>query len=189
MKVLRRLVECSVAGLALALPWTEVGAQTQEPPRRIGLLGMNSKMQVFRFAAFRDEMRKLGYVEGGNLIIEVRWSRNLAVALAVALAIPILAITGLLTALAAHPPVGAASIALSAPTTLAYQGQVKVNGQPFTGLGQFKFAIINAGGRVFAGMPAMSRSQASRSTPKARSPASDSSALASGATPASNIAE
>src|SRR5579859_1322364 len=81
-----------------------------------------------------------------QVIIELRWSRNLALALAVALAIPILAVTGLLTALAAHSGAAPASVALSAPTTLAYQGQVKVNGQLFNGLGQFKFAIVNAGG-------------------------------------------
>jgi hypothetical protein len=81
-----------------------------------------------------------------RLVIEIRWSRNLALALAIALAIPILAITGLLTALAAHPGAGPASVALSAPTTLAYQGQVQVNRRPFTGAGQFKFAIVDAGG-------------------------------------------
>jgi len=81
-----------------------------------------------------------------HLIIELRWSRNLALGLAIALALPVLAVAGLLTALAAHPGATPASVALSAPTTLAYQGQVKVNGQLFTGLGQFKFAIVNAGG-------------------------------------------
>ena len=38
-----------------------------------------------------------------RFVIELRWSRNQALALAIALALPILAITGLITALAAHP--------------------------------------------------------------------------------------
>jgi hypothetical protein len=50
-----------------------------------------------------------------RLVIEIRWNRNLAIALAVALAVPILAITGLLTALAAHTGMGPARVALSAP--------------------------------------------------------------------------
>jgi hypothetical protein len=81
-----------------------------------------------------------------RFIIELRWSRNLALALAMALALPILAVAGLLTALAAHPGAGPANIPLSAPNTLSYQGQVKVNGQPFTGTGQFKFAIVSGDG-------------------------------------------
>src|SRR5262249_42573601 len=81
-----------------------------------------------------------------RLVIELRWSRNLALSLAIALAVPILAVIGLLTGLAAHPGAASASVALSAPTTLAYQGQVKVNGQPFNGAGQFKFAIVSTVG-------------------------------------------
>ena len=81
-----------------------------------------------------------------RFIIEVRWSRKVALCLAIALAVPILAVTGLLTALAAHPGAFPARVALSAPSTLAYQGQVKVNGQLFNGAGQFKFAIVSADG-------------------------------------------
>jgi hypothetical protein len=81
-----------------------------------------------------------------RLVIELRWSRNLVLALAIAVSLPILANTGLLTALAAHSGASPASVALSAPTTVAYQGQVKVNGQPFHGAGQFKFAIVSGNG-------------------------------------------
>ena len=81
-----------------------------------------------------------------HLIIELRWSRSLAIGLAIALALPLLALTGLLTVLAAHPGAAPATVALSAPTTLAYQGQVEANGQPFTGQGQFKFAIVSSSG-------------------------------------------
>ncbi|HZU87195.1 MAG TPA: hypothetical protein VFF78_06905 [Anaerolineaceae bacterium] len=34
------------------------------------------------------------------------------------------------------------------PTTISYQGLVKVDGQPFTGTGYFKFAIVSANGSV-----------------------------------------
>ena len=38
------------------------------------------------------------------------------------------------------------SLALTASTVVSYQGRVSVNGQPFSGVGQFKFAIVNADG-------------------------------------------
>ena len=53
-----------------------VDAQRSEPVRRIAFLGMDSGMQATRIAAFRDEMRKLGYVEGENLVIETRWAQG-----------------------------------------------------------------------------------------------------------------
>lgn len=58
----------SLATLALA--------QRPETVRRIGFLGMDSAMQATRIAAFRDEMRKLGFVEGENLVIETRWAQG-----------------------------------------------------------------------------------------------------------------
>ncbi len=42
----------------------------------------------------------------------------------------------------AAPP----SPALAASTVVSYQGRVAVNGQPFNGIGRFKFAIVNADG-------------------------------------------
>jgi putative ABC transport system substrate-binding protein len=52
------------------------GAQGQGPVRRIGFLGMDSNMQSHRFAAFREGMRKQGFVEGENLVIETRWAEG-----------------------------------------------------------------------------------------------------------------
>jgi YVTN family beta-propeller protein len=82
-----------------------------------------------------------------RIVIELRWDRRAAAVLALVVAVPLLAVTGLLTALAAHGGVAPASPAANtAPTTLSYQGQVSVNGQPFTGTGQFRFAIVSANG-------------------------------------------
>ncbi|MEP7357197.1 MAG: hypothetical protein ABI847_08155, partial [Anaerolineales bacterium] len=78
-----------------------------------------------------------------HFTIEIRWSRKLALALAIAAAIPILAVTGLFRALAAQPAAAPASAAPNGPTTLAYQGTVFVNNpltspSPYTGRGWFK---------------------------------------------------
>jgi hypothetical protein len=81
-----------------------------------------------------------------QLVIELKWNWRIALTVALAAAAPLLAVTGLLTVLAAHSGTSLPGVALSAPTTLAYQGQVKVNGQPFSGSGQFKFAIVSSDG-------------------------------------------
>ena len=62
--------------VALALLSSHAWAQPQAAPRRIGFLGIDSQMQGFRVDAFRDRLRELGYVEGRNLIIEVRWAEG-----------------------------------------------------------------------------------------------------------------
>jgi hypothetical protein len=43
---------------------------------------------------------------------------------------------------------GAVSLAGGSPTMVAYQGEVHVNGAPYSGNGYFKFAIVNAAGSV-----------------------------------------
>jgi putative ABC transport system substrate-binding protein len=60
--------------LALILPVPDAAAQS--PMRRIGFLGMDSQMQGFRVEAFRQRMRDLGYVEGRNLIVDIRWAEG-----------------------------------------------------------------------------------------------------------------
>ncbi|MFO1314503.1 MAG: ABC transporter substrate-binding protein [Burkholderiales bacterium] len=62
------LAPLSLAALAVAA--------SPEPVHRIGFLGLDSAMQATRIAAFRDEMRKLGYVEGRNLVVETRWAQG-----------------------------------------------------------------------------------------------------------------
>jgi putative ABC transport system substrate-binding protein len=43
---------------------------------RIGFLGLDSAMQSVRTLAFVDELRKLGYVDGKNIVIEYRWAEG-----------------------------------------------------------------------------------------------------------------
>ena len=54
------------------------------------------------------------------------------------------------TALALLLAAGAfiASVAQAAPAVISYAGHVKVNGQPFTGQGKFKFAFVNGSGQL-----------------------------------------
>lgn len=66
----------SIGAFVLVSLATAVSAQQTEPLRRIGFLGMDSRMQASPFAAFRDGMRKQGYVEGENLVIESRWAEG-----------------------------------------------------------------------------------------------------------------
>lgn len=73
MSSLRLAASILVVFALLAL--TGVHAQ-REPVRRVGFLGMDSSMQAKRVDAFRDEMRRLGYVEGRNLHIEYRWAEG-----------------------------------------------------------------------------------------------------------------
>jgi putative tryptophan/tyrosine transport system substrate-binding protein len=62
--------------IAVALLSSSAWAQGQAPVRRIGFLGIDSQMQGFRVDAFRERMRALGYVEGRNLVIEIRWAEG-----------------------------------------------------------------------------------------------------------------
>lgn len=81
---------------------------------------------------------------------EKRWTKRrgvwigLLLAGVLLLATAVWALPGLGTVGAA--PSVSASLSYSAPGTLSYQGQVHVDGSPFDGMGQFKFAIVNAAG-------------------------------------------
>ncbi len=68
----------SVALCSSVLLWAAADATAQPagPVRRIGFLGMDSAMQATRLVAFRDEMRRQGFVEGENLVVEVRWAQG-----------------------------------------------------------------------------------------------------------------
>ena len=82
-----------------------------------------------------------------RIAIELHWNRRAMFSLCMVLLIcaaslwvsMVLACSGLNTT---PPP----SLALTASTVVSYQGRVSVNGQPFSGLGQFKFAIVSADG-------------------------------------------
>ena len=71
MKVAQR----AVTVLALALLVAFSAAEAQQPGKaRIGYLSLASDTGSFRdqFAAFRDGLRALGYVDGDNIVIEAR---------------------------------------------------------------------------------------------------------------------
>ena len=59
--------------LPCALPLTALARPVR--PRRIGLIAFLSPGLSPLVAAFEDEMRRLGYVEGKNVVIERRLSR------------------------------------------------------------------------------------------------------------------
>jgi putative ABC transport system substrate-binding protein len=66
-----------IVGTAVLAPLAAARAQQAGPARLIGALfdqADNSTIPRSYFAAFRDELAKLGWKEGGNLRIEVRWS-------------------------------------------------------------------------------------------------------------------
>jgi putative ABC transport system substrate-binding protein len=51
-------------------------AQPSSAARKIGFLGMDSRMQAEWVESFRDELRKLGYADGRNISIEYRWAEG-----------------------------------------------------------------------------------------------------------------
>src|SRR5215204_910485 len=72
----RREFIAAVAGTA-ACP-LRVGAQT-ERMRRIGVLmswAAGDPESLARVAAFRDALQKLGWTEGRNLLVEIRWAES-----------------------------------------------------------------------------------------------------------------
>jgi len=57
-----------------AVTWVDfASAQTDPPPKRVGLIANSSLPPVQRF---RERLQKLGYVEGKNLIIEFRYGEG-----------------------------------------------------------------------------------------------------------------
>lgn len=83
----------------------------------------------------------------GSTIIELRLSQRLLMGIGIAFFISILALVGVWVALAQTQPFNSTnSPALVASTVTSYQGRVAVNNIPFNGIGQFKFAVIDAQG-------------------------------------------
>ena len=71
----RRWTASIIAFVLLSLA-AAASAQRSGPARRIGFLGLDSKLQAPLLAGFRDEMRKQGYIEGDNLVIEYRFAEG-----------------------------------------------------------------------------------------------------------------
>jgi putative ABC transport system substrate-binding protein len=75
MNARRRLVLALMAG-ALTAPFSSF-AQQPTKSARIGFLAPTSPQVLStRLQAFRDGLRELGYVEGKNLQLEVRWGEG-----------------------------------------------------------------------------------------------------------------
>ena len=71
----RRFIGATVVALLVA-PFSAF-AQQSSNLRRIGFLGSESASnEATRFEALRTGLRELGYVEGKNLVIEVRWAEG-----------------------------------------------------------------------------------------------------------------
>ena len=74
MNLRRRLVAALSAG-ALAAPLELFAQQQAAKVYRIGFLGIASASGYVRELDWiRDGLRKLGYVEGRNIVIEYRWA-------------------------------------------------------------------------------------------------------------------
>ena len=76
MAIRRRELVVTLVGAASAWP---LAARTQQPERmrRVGvLMGFSESDRQGRafVAAFRDELQKLGWVEGRNIRIDIRWA-------------------------------------------------------------------------------------------------------------------
>lgn len=70
----RRKVLAMLGGSAVALPWA-VRAQQASTIRKIGMaMAGSAEEYTARLAIFRDELARLGFVEGRNLALELRWA-------------------------------------------------------------------------------------------------------------------
>jgi len=99
-----------IAALASAL--LLAGALTGEAQRptaapHVGFLGMDSQMQAEWLAAFRDELRQRGWVDGQTMVIDYRWAEGQFDRLP-ALAVELVALKVNVIATAAPPAVRAA---------------------------------------------------------------------------------
>jgi putative tryptophan/tyrosine transport system substrate-binding protein len=73
----RRKFLGAIAGGLLAAPLASFAQQRSAQVSRIGFLGSESASnQANRLEALRAGLRELGYVEGKNLVIEVRWAEG-----------------------------------------------------------------------------------------------------------------
>src|SRR5215216_4338802 len=61
---------------AAAWPLASKAQQPAVPPARVGLLAFGQELASPLFGAFRDEMRKLGQVEGRSYVLEFRSARG-----------------------------------------------------------------------------------------------------------------
>lgn len=73
----RRTFLRALAGAVISAPLSAFAQQPSSNLRRIGFLGSESvSNQATRLGALRAALRDLGYVEGKNIVIEVRWAEG-----------------------------------------------------------------------------------------------------------------
>jgi putative tryptophan/tyrosine transport system substrate-binding protein len=73
----RRHIMLAALGFALLLAGPLSGeAQRPTATPHVGFLGMDSQMQAEWLAAFRDELRRRGYVDGRSVVIDYRWAEG-----------------------------------------------------------------------------------------------------------------
>jgi putative ABC transport system substrate-binding protein len=66
----------AVSVLAAVAVASIAGAQGPSPLPRVGFLGMDAQMQEEWLIAFRDELQKLGYVDGRTITMEYRFAEG-----------------------------------------------------------------------------------------------------------------
>src|SRR5712664_1958525 len=72
---LRRRDFIALLGSAAAA-WPRAAHAQAAPPARVGLLAFGQELASPLFDVFRDEMRKLGHVEGRTYVLEFRSARG-----------------------------------------------------------------------------------------------------------------
>ena len=72
----RRSMIAALASALLLVYALSVDAQRSTTAPHVGFLGMDSQMQAEWLAAFRDEMRQRGYVDGQSVVIDYRWAEG-----------------------------------------------------------------------------------------------------------------
>jgi putative ABC transport system substrate-binding protein len=77
-KTVKKIIAVFALALAVLVAASPVHAQQKEKVWRIGFLTTGSPVRTFkiRMAAFREGLKKLGYVEGKNVIIEERYAKG-----------------------------------------------------------------------------------------------------------------
>jgi putative ABC transport system substrate-binding protein len=69
---------CRLVAVALAILWAPLAAAAQQPARtfRVGFLAAGTSATDTFLSPFRERLRELGYTEGQNVIVSLRWAEG-----------------------------------------------------------------------------------------------------------------